>query len=70
EAIGNLTERISRAFKMRFSDFVKDKQEKVSVIVSFLGMLELVKQGIIDVKQGLHFSDIEMESNSVATPRY
>lgn len=70
EAIGNLTDRIQRAIKMRFSDFVKDKQEKVSVIVSFLGMLELVKQGIIDVKQDLHFSEIEMESSSVGVPRY
>lgn len=70
ETIGHLTARIQSAIKMRFSDFVKDKQEKVSIIVSFLGMLELVKQGIIDVKQDLHFSEIEMESNSVGTPRY
>lgn len=71
EVITNLTGRIQKAFKMRFSDYVKEgKHEKVNIIVSFLGMLELVKQGIIDVKQGLHFSDIEMESNSVGTPRY
>jgi len=70
EAIGNLTTRIQSAIKMRFSDFVKDKQEKVSIIVSFLGMLELVKQGIIDVKQDLHFSEIEMESNNIGVPRY
>jgi len=70
EAISHLTERIGKAIKMRFSDFVKDKQEKVSVIVSFLGMLELVKQGIIDVKQELNFSEIEMESNNLGVPRY
>jgi segregation and condensation protein A len=71
QAIGNLTERITRAFKMRFSEFVKEhRQEKVNVIVSFLGLLELVKQGIIDVKQEMHFADIDMESNKPGVPRY
>lgn len=71
EVITNLTSRIQKAFKMRFSDYVKEsRHEKVSVIVSFLGMLELVKQGIIDVKQELHFAEIEMESNNIAVPRY
>jgi segregation and condensation protein A len=71
EVITNLTGRIQKAFKMRFSDYVKEnRHEKVNVIVSFLGMLELVKQGIIEVKQGLHFSDIEMESSNVGIPRY
>lgn len=71
EVITNLTGRIQKAFKMRFSDYVKEgKHEKVNIIVSFLGMLELVKQGIIDVKQGLHFSDIEMESSNVGVPHY
>lgn len=71
EVIVNLTDRIQKAFKMRFSDYVKEgKHEKVNIIVSFLGMLELVKQGIIEVKQGLHFSDIEMESNHVGIPHY
>jgi len=71
DVIINLTGRIQKAFKMRFSDYVKEnRQEKVNVIISFLGMLELVKQGIIEVTQGLHFSDIEMESNNLGVPRY
>ena len=71
EVITNLTGRIQKAFKMRFSEYVKEnRHEKVNVIVSFLGMLELVKQGIIEVKQGLHFSEIEMESNDLGVPRY
>ncbi len=71
EVITNLTGRIQKAFKMRFSDYVKEnRHEKVNVIVSFLGMLELVKQGIIDVKQNLHFEDIEMESSNLGVPRY
>jgi segregation and condensation protein A len=71
EVIGNLTGRIQKAFKMKFSDYVKEsKHERVNIIVSFLGMLELVKQGIIDVKQDLNFSEIEMETKEVGVPHY
>ena len=47
-----------------------DKEQKVNLIVSFLAMLELVKQGIIDVTQENHFDDIHMETQSVGVPRY
>ncbi|MFA5000954.1 MAG: ScpA family protein [Candidatus Paceibacterota bacterium] len=70
EVIGDLAERVSRALKMSFSDFVKDKKDKVNVIVSFLGMLELVKQGAINIEQRAHFADIDMENTSVGIPRY
>ncbi|MFA5736761.1 MAG: segregation/condensation protein A [Candidatus Paceibacterota bacterium] len=70
EVISDLASRIQAAVKMSFNDFVQNKKEKVGVIVSFLGMLELVKQGIIDIKQEGHFSDIEMETTNVGVPRY
>lgn len=71
EAIVNLTERITSNFKMSFKDFSSfGKAEKVSVIVNFLAMLELVKQGIINVNQGSHLSDIEMETNTLSIPKY
>jgi chromatin segregation and condensation protein Rec8/ScpA/Scc1 (kleisin family) len=38
--------------------------------VSFLAMLELVKQGIISVTQDKHFSDITMETDNIGTPKY
>ena len=43
--ISNLTERITAGLKMSFKEFSKDKEGKINVIVSFLAMLELVKQG-------------------------
>lgn len=70
EVISDLAGRIQSAIKMRFSDFVKNKSEKVGVIVSFLGMLELVKRGIIEIKQEGHFADIEMETTSLGVPKY
>ncbi|MEI6528245.1 MAG: ScpA family protein [bacterium] len=71
EMIGNLTERIKRSVKMSFKDFSKfGKEEKVNVIISFLAMLELVKQGIVNVKQENQFSDIEIETQDVGVPQY
>jgi segregation and condensation protein A len=70
EVISDLAERVNRALKMSFNDFVKDKKDKVNIIVSFLGMLELVKQGAINIEQKAHFADIEMENTTVGVPRY
>ncbi len=71
EMIENLTDRITKSFKMSFKDFSGiGKEDKVNVIVSFLAMLELVKQGIIQVKQDRALDDIEIETNSVSVPRY
>ena len=71
EMIESLTNRITASMKMSFKDFVSmGKTEKVNVIVSFLAMLELVKQGIIKVRQDKDFHDIEMETQTLTTPRY
>jgi segregation and condensation protein A len=70
ETIENLTKRIQSSFKMSFRDFSKNHTEKVNIIVSFLAMLELVKEGVIRVSQEKHFDDIQMESGSVGVPHY
>jgi len=70
EAINSLTNRVQSALKMSFKQFVGSQKEKVNIIVSFLGMLELVKRGIISVEQQNHFEDIQMETGGVKTPRY
>ncbi len=71
EMIENLTKRITSSMKMSFKNFSGiGKAEKVEVIVSFLAMLELVKQGIIQVRQDKDFQDIEMESQNITTPHY
>jgi segregation and condensation protein A len=70
EVISDLAGRVERAIRLSFSDFVKGKKDKVNIIVSFLGMLELVKQGAINIEQRSHFADIEMENTTVGVPRY
>lgn len=73
--IENLTDRITKNIRMSFKDFhgggrAVTREERVTVIVSFLAMLELVKQGIIHVRQDTDFQDIEMETDAVGVPRY
>lgn len=71
ETIKNLTERVRSGIQLKFSEFVKaDKKERVNVIVSFLAMLELVKQGILNVSQEARYSDINMETMDVGVPKY
>lgn len=72
EMIGNLTTRIKSSLKMSFKDFSgMGKADRVNVIVSFLAMLELVKQGLIEAEQNDKFGDIHMETKDVSgVPSY
>jgi len=65
EMIDNLTDRIKNSLKINFKEFAggaKTKEEKVFVIVGFLAMLELVRQGMVKVAQENNFEDIIMEN--------
>ncbi|MES2087378.1 MAG: segregation/condensation protein A [Patescibacteria group bacterium] len=71
EMITHLTKRVSDSLRMSFKEFSKsDKANKVHVIVSFLAMLELVKQGVISVTQERHGDDILMETDKISIPDY
>lgn len=71
DMIGTLTTRITSHLRISFKEFTKDhKENRVNVIVSFLAMLELVKDGVVHVSQENHFSDIVMETKEVGIPRY
>lgn len=71
EMITTLTERVSASLRMSFKEFAgAHKGEKVNIIVGFLAMLELVKQGAINVRQESNFDDIHMETHEIGVPRY
>jgi len=66
QMINDLTNRIQNSINTSFREFTKgrsdmdEKEIKVTFIVSFLAMLELVREGIIDVIQNNNFEDIVM----------
>jgi segregation and condensation protein A len=71
EMIGNLTTRIKNNLSMSFKEFSNfGKAEKINIIVGFLAMLELVKQGAIEAQQEAKFGDINMQTNNFDTPKY
>ncbi len=70
EMMDRLLTRVQSAITMSFKDFSGDAKEKVEVIVSFLALLELVKQGAVDVAQHETFSDIRITNTSAETPKY
>lgn len=71
DMINTLTNRITSHLKLSFKEFTKEhKGNRVNVIVSFLAMLELVKQGMVHVSQDRNFDDIHMETREIGVPKY
>ncbi len=74
--IENLTDRVKESMSMSFRKFSGmqagsfTKKDKINVVVSFLAMLELVKQGSIAARQTCQFGDIEMENQNFDVPNY
>lgn len=58
--IDTLSDRIGKTLSVSFKDFTK-KTDKINTIVGFLAMLELVKRGIINVKQEKETGEIIMD---------
>ncbi len=69
EMMKRLEERITAQMKIRFSAF-SGNSEKAEIIISFLAVLELIKQGLVMVEQEARFADFDIERESVDTPRY
>ncbi len=71
EVINSLTDRIQNSINISFKEFseshgAKNAEEiRIHVIVSFLAMLELVREGIINVIQNTSFGDIEINKQEV-----
>jgi segregation and condensation protein A len=77
ETIADLAARVQSALKMSFKDYLTGRHgqanpvDRVAVIISFLGLLELVKQGAVSVSQTSHYQDISLEATGPASlPRY
>lgn len=70
EMMDTLLKRVQTAMTISFADFSKGSAEKVEVIVSFLALLELVKQGAVEAMQHDPFEDIRITNTSAGVPRY
>ncbi|MCF7815697.1 MAG: segregation/condensation protein A [Candidatus Pacebacteria bacterium] len=68
--IERLLARIEKQFLFKFRDFTGDATERSTVIVSFLAVLEMVKQGSVMAHQSARFNDIEIKREGSSAPRY
>lgn len=68
EMIEKLTDRIQNSLRFNFNEFsgkAETKEQRVVVIVGFLAMLELVRNGILNVVQENNFEDIIIEKQEL-----
>lgn len=70
ETIAKLKDRIERQFSLKFKEFTGNSQERTTVIVGFLAVLEMVKQGMVMVTQTGKFDEIHIERQTTSAPRY
>jgi segregation and condensation protein A len=70
DMMANLRKRIERQIKTSFFEMKGRESERKNVIVGFLAILELFKQGNLIITQIDRFYDIEIELDKAATPRY
>lgn len=71
EMMDQLAKRVQSAMTLSFKDFAGSQKEKVEVIVSFLALLELVKQGAVAAEQHEVYGDIRISHTSATSvPRY
>ncbi len=60
EKISQLQMTLKKRIELTFFELTSGTQDKVDIIVSFLAVLELVKQRIISVEQNKTFADIKL----------
>lgn len=70
EIMDTLLVRVQKAMTLSFREFSGTQTERVEVIVSFLALLELVKQGAVEALQHESFADIRITNTSTGVPRY
>lgn len=65
DKITELARRLRTKSKLHFSHFVKGAKDKQERLVSFLALLELVKQRVVNVEQNELFEDIEIAAHDL-----
>jgi segregation and condensation protein A len=70
EMMDSLHDRVQKALTLSFSEFAGKSTERIEVIVSFLALLELVKQGAVEAEQVGAFKDIQITNTGSSVPHY
>jgi segregation and condensation protein A len=60
DAVAELVDELPRVGRISFRRLTESLVERLEVVVRFLALLELFKQGLVDLEQPLAFGDIEV----------
>jgi segregation and condensation protein A len=60
DAVAELVDELPRIGRISFRRLTQSLVERLEVVVRFLALLELFKQGLVDLDQPDHFGDIEV----------
>jgi segregation and condensation protein A len=60
DAVAELLDELPRAGQISFRRLTADLADRIEVIVRFLAVLELFKQGVVEIEQPTRFGDIEV----------
>lgn len=71
EMMDQLAKRVQSAMTISFKDFAGGDKEKIEIVVSFLALLELIKQGAVAAEQYGTHGDIRIHHTAASSvPRY
>ncbi len=71
EMMDRLAKRVQSAIQLSFKEFAGGAKERVEVIVSFLALLELVKEGAVAAEQHTEHGDIQISHTATSpVPHY
>jgi segregation and condensation protein A len=70
EMMDTLLTRVQKTLTLSFAEFSGDTKERIEIIVTFLALLELVKEGAVEAHQHESFADIRISDTSTSVPHY
>lgn len=70
DMLDRLHRRVTREITLSFQDFSNRSSSRSEVVVSFLALLELIKQGTVVARQHGTYGDISIAASDVDVPRY
>jgi segregation and condensation protein A len=60
DVVDDVAARLRRSGRLTFRDLTREAPNRLTIIVSFLAVLELTKQGLVDLDQAVTFGELEV----------
>lgn len=60
DALSEVQDRLQQSGEVRFSELVQNRAERIEIVIRFLALLELYREGKVDLTQAERFGDIRI----------